>query len=389
MAGTSALRSASATISVRFQEAIDADTTGSMRLVFSEDYRSKIHVEFENLYLNPSQWDSETSTFFLERLIDEFTKRITAAKTIIAEINSLNEQKLLADDQHRNFKKHLEDYRDQFSFELRKYQLSLLERKLFLGQDDGEEKLSETEKTFRNDYLNLLKQDRASQLSLDEIFNITTRWHWEVGMNYSAAQGLAIFISKEIVARINQNKLTLDQHQIATLGSFFAQCHNPTSTYVPQHAFNVALQSQITAKAQAFMQIYHALREGQSGIFKTNFVARHPQLEHDKLINVIEDYVRRNPKSRTARAWELTQLYYDNCSSSNLDLVTAIYKWSFKQSGYVFKCSNVTGTTFFKSSSLNMHLITLQQQDVERAMRNPKCRTAKICRALSPSGKKH
>jgi hypothetical protein len=109
----------------------------------------------------------------------------------------------------------------------------------------------------------------------------------------------------------------------------------------------------ITPRVAAFKKIYTALREGQSGFFKTNFVANHSKLSDEVLYQQILAHIAAKPDSRTAKAWELADRYYRRCSNQNTALFTEIYKYSFEKSGYFFKRSQITGVTFYSSANLN------------------------------------
>ncbi len=118
-------------------------------------------------------------------------------------------------------------------------------------------------------------------------------------------------------------------------------------------------QSEITQKIVTFKKIYQALRDGQSSLYKTNFLADKAHLSSAALMSQIEAYGRAHPDSRTQKAWALTNQYFDQGSENNLQtntaLISEIYEWGFAKSG-VFKMSRVTGTTFFLSKSLNTEM---------------------------------
>ncbi len=74
----------------------------------------------------------------------------------------------------------------------------------------------------------------------------------------------------------------------------------------------------------AFNKIYEALWEGQTSFFKTP----KQQLTYNQIIS----YVKANPVSRTAKAWELAQLHYADTSTSNQQLFKSIHQYTYDRS---------------------------------------------------------
>ena len=131
--------------------------------------------------------------------------------------------------------------------------------------------------------------------------------------------------------------------------------------------------------ANAFKKIYKALRDGQSGFFKTNFLAGKENLPADQFLFKVADYVKKNPNSRSAKALKLVQKYSPICPTNNAKLITEIYKESFQASG-IFKKSAITGTTFFRSNVFNKKVEQLTYKQFLEAKANT--RTGLIMRAL-------
>ncbi len=109
-------------------------------------------------------------------------------------------------------------------------------------------------------------------------------------------------------------------------------------------------------------KIYTALREGQSGIFKTSWQSDNNRYySSDERITNLYTFQwqcpTKNPTRRTPKALALMDEYssYINPSSSiPLELFLKIYQESFEKSGLLFKRSNLLGgSSFHRSRSLN------------------------------------
>ncbi|MBA3661036.1 MAG: hypothetical protein H0W64_04890 [Gammaproteobacteria bacterium] len=61
-----------------------------------------------------------------------------------------------------------------------------------------------------------------------------------------------------------------------------------------------------------------------------------------ELINEIKMHAEKNQKSRTAKAWNLTEKYYQDCNAKNPELVNAIYKYACQHTRFL-------GTKLFSS----------------------------------------
>lgn len=109
------------------------------------------------------------------------------------------------------------------------------------------------------------------------------------------------------------------------------------------------ISDNLDKKSHAFKRIYKALRDGQSGIYKTNFLEGKDHLSSAELMHAVAEYSKVNPASRTTEALRLTEMYYTDLA--NNALFTQIYNWSFEQSGW-FKQSNISGVSFYTSTSL-------------------------------------
>lgn len=101
---------------------------------------------------------------------------------------------------------------------------------------------------------------------------------------------------------------------------------------------------QAELKAIAFKKIYKALRSAQrnSQVFKSDFLLDKEKLTGSELLVEIKVYCEKNPKSRTAKAWDLTEKYYHDCNAKNPGLVNEIYQYACENTRYF-------GTKFFSS----------------------------------------
>lgn len=135
----------------------------------------------------------------------------------------------------------------------------------------------------------------------------------------------------------------------------------------------------------AFRKIYQALRDGQSNLvfYKTNFLADNSHLSDEDLAKAARNYSIMHPNSRTAKAFQLTQIHYKNCNSDNTELFKEIYRWSFKSS-HLFSLSSVMGPTFFWNNSLNSALDKnlLTADKIREGRKKQNSRTFNIAKAL-------
>ena len=83
-------------------------------------------------------------------------------------------------------------------------------------------------------------------------------------------------------------------------------------------------------KVKAFRTIYLALFYGQSGwkIKDSLFPANNKVVT----FKTIKCFVQKNPVGRTAKAWHLANLYFQNVSPDNTQLFAKIHKYSYKHS---------------------------------------------------------
>lgn len=127
--------------------------------------------------------------------------------------------------------------------------------------------------------------------------------------------------------------------------------------------------------ANAFKKIYNALYTGETGLFKSNFMAGRENYTNDELMQDIK----KDHSERTGFALKLAQRYCQDYSYQNENLFTAIYKFSFANSS-IFKRSCMLGITIFSSFTLNKYsVIKLNPDFIDK---HPESRSAKISFAL-------
>lgn len=134
-------------------------------------------------------------------------------------------------------------------------------------------------------------------------------------------------------------------------------------------------------KINLFKKIYKALREGQSGWFKTDFWADKQNYTNDQFLETLKKHIKENPKSRTASAWLLTTKLVNEPDPTKV--FSEVYKEAFERSG-IFKRSLLTSQTFFSANSLNHWLTSNQLTNdlIQKNQENGNSRTAKILYAL-------
>ncbi len=108
-------------------------------------------------------------------------------------------------------------------------------------------------------------------------------------------------------------------------------------------------------KVKTFIKIYNALRDGQSSIFKSNWVKDHNlnELASAAALELITQHAANNSQSRTSQAWNLCEKYYAGEIDAN-GLKTAVYLAAFDLS--TFKKSSHYGQTFYRSKSLHAYV---------------------------------
>lgn len=138
-----------------------------------------------------------------------------------------------------------------------------------------------------------------------------------------------------------------------------------------------------------FKAIYKALREGQTGLFKTNFLEGKENLAAKDYIALIQIHAETNPTSRTAKAWAITQEFY-NRPLNGREIFCAVYQEAFAKSRVLSKSTlarNITldDTTFYRSKSFNVffNASPLTEEQFKTLDTNADNRTGKILRALS------
>jgi hypothetical protein len=132
----------------------------------------------------------------------------------------------------------------------------------------------------------------------------------------------------------------------------------------------------------AFIKIYSALREAQSGFFKTDWIAKNnlKQIPVDDALALIEEHSRK-PNSRTQTAWKLAKKYKYEAVQENISLIKKIYAYGFSQSG-LFKLSTSLHKTFIRSSALNEALSMMTPESINECIGDSNSRLDKVARAL-------
>jgi hypothetical protein len=180
-----------------------------------------------------------------------------------------------------------------------------------------------------------------------------------------------------------QGKVKAAQEQVK------AQAPDNISNEVPQvPSFGEPLTENIPVTAEftgAFEKIYSALRDGQSGCFKTNFLTDKKQLTVQRFIEEIQKHAKASPNSRTAKALRLAKQYARNGEDikDNTNLFKEIYTEAFAASGFgLFRQSKITGKTIWKlkklKDALNDPLFSIPTNSEDNS------RTMAIKRALNP-----
>ncbi len=131
-----------------------------------------------------------------------------------------------------------------------------------------------------------------------------------------------------------------------------------------------------------FRKIYKALLESQSGWIKSNFLAKNINKNDRELLIEINSYVKNNPNSRTAAAWDLTKKYSHDYDANSTELFQEIYQYSFKQR--ILSRSQLFGT-FWRKNTIEDKFS--EKKDIGEIIKkheknNPYSRTAIICRNL-------
>lgn len=265
-------------------------------------------------------------------------------------------------------------------------EFSLLERRLRFHKKIGAEFLPEsTEGRFVTHYRKIRDAESKGQtITLAEILELCQA-KFPHSLEASAKVGLAGLVVSHMNSCIDRQHVGLqDLEQVEGIlrSRLMAEHHARASVNDIKTKIHNTL---IAPRVAAFKKIYEALREGQSGFFKTNFLAEHAGLSDEELYQQIKAHILEKPDSRSAKAWALANIHHGRCSADNPVLFTEVYKYSFQKSGYFFKRSNVLGMTFYSSKNLNQAVTAagqLTSDQVQAAEQKPGSRSAKIGRAL-------
>lgn len=138
-------------------------------------------------------------------------------------------------------------------------------------------------------------------------------------------------------------------------------------------------EEKIKIQVSYFKKIYTALRDGQSGFFKTNFLDGKDQLNDETFMEEVFKHIVKYPHSRTSFAWNLVMKMK---RISELELFKRVYEESFAQSGF-FKSSSWLEVGFFNFAGMGKITDKMTRQQIQtKIANNPNSRTAKIAAAL-------
>lgn len=141
---------------------------------------------------------------------------------------------------------------------------------------------------------------------------------------------------------------------------------------------NHNLASTEVDEIEKFKKIYHALHAGQSSFCKTNFLEGKEHLTANVFSHLIQEHIKQNPYSRTAKAWQLVKNNAGKtCDDKNLELVSMIHRYAYQHSSIFgfFKRSRFEGAS---QSNKQAYITT---NDVQNSA-NQDSRLGDICRKL-------
>lgn len=370
-------------------------------------YRLKLDKEFNTLWASDA-WNTAASILFLTEALQKLEEKNVIVTTKIEELGSAN----ITERKRQHLESALIIDSKQLSNDILSCNASLLERKLTLYPSVFAKIESSNRglQSFQDDWLIFCDPQTAATVSLDQISSSLIN-HQYCGLNGSAGDGLNRLICQEVVRRIDNHKIEVeDNTDLKEIMRFFATNQNEKNHYADYHKLLfISEYKQYALKAQVFKMYYHALRNGQSGWLKSNFLADKENFPPKMLVDEIEVHRTKNAEpdkseNRTATAWRLTQRYYSKysldsnqqlASKNPLDqtsfeaLFNETYDKAFEKSGLLFgffKKSCVTGSTILKGSSLSEKIkdqhITVQQIE-QRAALNEKSRSAIIFKTFT------
>jgi hypothetical protein len=109
-------------------------------------------------------------------------------------------------------------------------------------------------------------------------------------------------------------------------------------------------------RKKMFIRIYAALKAGQSGYWKTDWVTRYNivNMNTASAIALIQEHAKK-PGSRTQKAWELVMQHSPQDIPDNVFLIKKIYAAAFEKSG-LLRLSRFAGGLFWRMSALQKQL---------------------------------
>ncbi|WED41797.1 hypothetical protein [Legionella cardiaca] len=105
--------------------------------------------------------------------------------------------------------------------------------------------------------------------------------------------------------------------------------------YIPKES-QVTISRDLGLKVIAFKKIYWALYVAQKNDsrLKKNFLEDKENLNLVELLSEIEKHYKEKSNSRTRKAWDLAEIFYDNCFTENFDLFVEIYNYAWERTRF-------------------------------------------------------
>lgn len=150
-------------------------------------------------------------------------------------------------------------------------------------------------------------------------------------------------------------------------------------------------EDNLSDKIAAFKRIYHAIRQGQTSLINSDFMADKKNISDEALEKLIAKQIKKFPKGRVAKAWNLakdkTNQAYCNHSPQYYpeELFKEMYQIAFEHSGRCKK-SNLLGVSIFNAKKLKQQLDKMNHDELyekvnKHKQANKNSRTAKLLTA--------
>ncbi len=334
-----------------------------IRATCDESFDKKINQEFIRLHCNMKEWNSKQSVAILTDILTRFNGQTELVKKVLQNLEDMD----YTDFNVEFTKKKLQKRIQVLEKLTQDYKASWLERSLTVNKvqvlapiwiDMQTENIpAMAKRSFTEAFFLFSHPDYPKQLSLRDIIGVLETYGRD-GVDSSAGEELCKKVCVEVCRRVTDDIVVEFDPEIDHVTEYFRR--HSAESYV---RLNSMVHINFEDKKSAFIKIYNALRDGESGKNKDNFLLGSERLDGKDFIQRVINHATLHPESREAKAWSLAKFHYKDCTTTNVAMMSSIYKWSFKHSGFwgFFRRSKITGFSLFKQRDVENLNLTLEQ----------------------------